>query len=192
MSQDFPTICSEFKRILLFENSSNSLSSQGSSSEAFYNVFLILLDRVFGEETTGSCSTSVSWNSSAKAGWLKEICGTGSDALVNENKAVHKDSSKMLNSNLPSELLYLQKCYDLKFIAVYLVDLFKPQGNLFSVLMQLRREYEVKIDLLPRKMQMRLTRQLEYSFVQTPLHGSGDALVRLQSISRGRTAQVSI
>jgi len=186
--QDIPTICLELKRILLFENSSNSLSSHGSSSEAFYNVFLILLDRVFGEEATGSSSVSVSWNN--KYGWLKDTSGVVSETLFEESKKSNKDALKLQNRNLSPELLHLQKSYDLCSTAVHLIDLFKPQGNLFSVLMQLRREYEVKIDLLPRKMQMRLIRQSEYTFVQTSLHGSTDHLIRLPSMSRKKATQV--
>ena len=142
--------------------------------DAFYNIFLILLDGVFGDETTCSTTTSKSWKKGNYGGWLKECFAVSGIEYSNS-----LSSSVSRGTMTDAEKSSMQKFFRLSMQAAYLVYILSPDRNIVAYLMRLRQEYELRVDMLPRKMQMRLLHQPEYDLLRSGLHQNYDNVLRL-------------
>ena len=160
--------------------------SQSGGLDSFYNVFLILIDRIFGEETT-NLKADTSWKRGSQGGWILSSCGLKHDGFGAFDSVMHKSSPSSVDT---FDKTMLQKSFYLTNSAIEIIDLLHPAGDIFLLLTRLRRDYEVSFDLLPKKMRLRLRRQPEYEYVKSTLQFGYDSLVKCQELIHAAGSQV--
>lgn len=128
-----------------------SLSKQ--ELDMFSLLYLKLLDRLFGEETTSapdaaghSASSASSWVKGSLGGWMRALCQQTSTAGAGSTgvDSLGHPGSKLLKHFLPN----------------------RPAFSMLS-----ESDYELKISLLPPKLQMLLGSHYLYHIFATPAHG---------------------
>lgn len=139
----------------------NAIAGGASSAQAqdsFYLIFLSLLDRLLGEDSTG-CVPSTSWTHGRLGGWIRESIDT-SDFLLTKYQ------------RLPD---YIYKHPSLNAFSRLLVHHLHPNGNLFKLMTRMHRCYETYLEILPQKVQLRLLQRPEYECLQCNHHFLYDA-----------------
>eukprot|EP01041_Mallomonas_annulata_P011770 gene11770-24674_t len=181
--EHIPQVCKEIKQLITAEI---AISSSGSSgAETFYGTLPILLDRIFGEDTT-LCAVNPSWIKGDRGGWLRMTFGIRNDQLASFS---HLSWSQVHDKNNRFEKSLLQKAYGLSNAAADLIELLSPHGDIFNFITRLRRDYEMKLEMLPRKTQLHLLRCSEYEAVKTSLYGGYDGLIKVIDTIRVPTTQ---
>lgn len=176
--QNLQTILKELNTFLKDDpaSTSSSLSMNGrnkSDDQSF--VIYLLLNRIFGEETTGSVNSSITatWTKGKIGGWLKEVGGIKS---TNYGKPQQLSEAPVVSGFSTSSL---QRNYGLSMDAIHLLNLFSADPNadrsLLKVMTGLNRYDEINLALLPQKIQWKFLSSPEYEYVQTSNHSLYDS-----------------
>jgi hypothetical protein len=120
-------------------------------------VVLNLFDRIYGEEVTAFVRPGT-WDDKHCSTWLQSLSGY-----------VHDDKH-------PSPF----RDYYLSARGARIVELLAPNGKLFKSMLKMNWHFQMNINLLSEKAQMKLSGSKEYPFVAAAHHLLYDNLLKLQ------------
>jgi len=132
------------------------------------------MDKFFGEEVTGMADES-NWRSGKKYCWLRD-CPNFSQNYQHSPREPIVGRQELLHNRY-------QAAFNLNNVCANAVELLNPEGTLFSSILHLRREYSIKLEILPVKIKIRLLRYPEYATIMCPLHENFDSIIHLRRTS---------
>lgn len=139
------------------------------SQDCSYVVFL-LLNRVFGEDSTGRVGAlntiAESWTKGVVGGWLRQSCSQGS--------TLRDQSRRRSISEVPSISGVATKDLRISPDAIQLLRLFSASSHINSSVLKILNRLmpcdDVSISIFPPKIRMKLLNRIEYECVSSSNH----------------------
>lgn len=135
--------------------------------DLFFSIYIKLLDRLFGEDVAKSNDSTVNaaWVKGVQGGWLRALMtatvarsssfeGATSRSSITF-QAVRGVNASYIDSIAPPTSTILQKL--------------APVSAMFDILAKIQGGYEIKINLLPTKLQMYIVEHPVYPVIQAQL-----------------------